>query len=97
MPAIATIEKLPANGTMDDTALPEEVHLYKDDLDLKYQLSILPDVIQVRNEKFENNLLITKVTNAKTICSILAEVSFGKEMLSEVVCLIKLFSHHLYC
>ena len=52
MPVVATIEKLlldAANGkrTIDDT-LPEELQLYKDDLDisrLKYQLSMLPDVI----------------------------------------------------
>ena len=31
------------------------------------------------------------MTNARTICSIMAEISLGKEMLSEVVRLIKLF------
>ena len=80
--------------------VPWMVRLYqknyntKNDLDLsqlKCQLSMLPDVIRVRNQKLENNLPITKVTNVRTICSIMAEISLGKEMLSEVVRLIKLF------
>ncbi|XP_062512635.1 zinc finger MYM-type protein 1-like [Corticium candelabrum] len=99
MPVAATIEKLlldAVNGTytMDGTALPEELQLYKDDLDLsrlKYQLSMLPDVVQVRNRKLENNPPITEVTNVRTICSIMADISLCKEMLSEVVHLIKLF------
>ena len=52
---------------------------------------MLPDVIRVRNQKLENKLPTTKVTNVRTVCSIMAEISLGKEMLSEVVRLIKLF------
>ncbi len=99
MPVAATIEKVllhAANGicTTDSTDLPEELQLYKDDLDLsrlKDQLSMLPDVIRVRNQKLETNSPITKVTNVRTICSIMAEISLGKEMLSEVVRLINIF------
>ena len=99
MPPAATVEKLlldAANSTctMNGTDLPEELEAYKDDLDisqLKYQLSMLPDIIRVRNEKLHNTPPITKVTNVRTICSIMGEISLGKEMLSEVVCLIKIF------
>lgn len=44
-------------------------------------------LIRVRNEKLQNNPPITKVTNIRTICSIMT----GKEILSEVVRLIKIF------
>ena len=101
MPLVATIQKLlldAANGafTTDGTTLPEELQLYKENLDLsrlKHQLSMLPDIIRVRNQKLENSLQITNVTNVQSICFIMAEISLSKEMFSEVVCLIKLF----YC
>ena len=50
--------------------IPEELQLYKNDLDLsqlKYQLFILPDVIRVTNQKVQNDVLITKVKNVRTI------------------------------
>ena len=57
MPVVAAIEKLlldAANGTMESMELPEEILLYKNDLDLtrlKVQLPMLPDAIRVRNQK----------------------------------------------
>ena len=57
MPVVVVIEKLlldAANGNLDSTEIPEELQLYKNDLDLsrlKYQLLMLPDVIRVRNQR----------------------------------------------
>ena len=45
-------------------------------------------LFESRNQKLENNLPITKVKNVRTL---MAETSLGKEMLLEVVRLIKLF------
>lgn len=62
MPVVAAIEKLllnAANGTMESMELPEEILLYKNDLDLtrlKVQLPMLPDAIQVRNQKVQRLL-----------------------------------------
>ena len=50
--------------------ISEELQLYKNDLDLsrlKYQLFMLPDVIRVTNQKVQNDVLITKVKNVRTI------------------------------
>ena len=97
MPVVVAIEKLlldAANGTLDSAEIPEELQLYKNDLDLsrlKYQLLMLPDVIRVRNQKLQNDVPITKVTNVRTIYSVMSEISLGKEMFSEVLRLIKIF------
>ena len=97
MPVVAAIEKLlldAANATLVSTDLPEELQLYKDDLDLsrlKCQLPMLPDVIRVRNQKLQNNVPIPKVTNVRTLYSVMTEISLSTEMFSEVIRLIKLF------
>lgn len=52
---------------------------------------MLPDVIRVRNQKLQTDVPITKVTNVRTIYSVMSEISLGKEMFSEVLRLIKIF------
>ena len=97
MPVVVIIEKLlldAANGNLDSTEIPEELQLYKNDLDLsqlKYQLLMLPDVIRVRNQRLRNDVPITKVTNVRTLYSVMCEISLGKEIFSEVLRLIKIF------
>ena len=62
MPVVTVLEKLlldSANGksTIGSGELPEELQLYKNDIDLaklKLQLLMLPDLIQTRNAKCPN-------------------------------------------
>ena len=97
LPVMAVLEKVLmdyANGitAFCSTELPHEFDLYKDDLDLsklKTQLSMLPDLIVTRNTR--NSVPIKKVTNVRTICDIINETSVGREMLSEVIKLLKIF------
>ena len=91
MPVVTVLEKLlldSANGksTIGSGELPEELQLYKNDIDLakpKLQLLMLPDLIRTRNAKSPNTVPV-KVTNVRTICEIMNDVGIGKEMLSEV-------------
>lgn len=72
----------------------EDLQMYKNDLDLKRlhtQLLMLPDLIRTRNTKLSSDVPIRKVTNVRTICDVMKEVQVGKEMLSQVVRLLKIF------
>ena len=97
LPVMAVLEKVLmdyANGitAFCSTKLPHEFDLYKDDLDLsklKTQLSMLPDLIVTRNSR--NSVPIKKVTIVRTICDIINETNDGREMLSEVIKLLKIF------
>ena len=88
MPVVVVIELLldAANSNLDSTEIPEELQLYKNDLDLsrlRYQLLMLPDVIRVRNQRLQNDVPITKVTNVRKLYSVMCEISLGKEMFSD--------------
>lgn len=97
MPVVTVLEKLlldSANGkcTTGSGELPEELQLYKNDIDLaklKLQLLMLPDLIRTRNAKSPNTVPV-KVTNVRTICEIMNDVGIGK-MLSEVYRLLQIF------
>ena len=101
MPVVAVLEKLlldSANGTstLATGELPEELQLYKNDIDLaklKLQLLMLPDLIRTRNSKSPNTVPIKKVTNVRTISEVVNDVGIGKEMLSEVFRLLQIFLH----
>jgi len=67
---------------------------YQSDLDLprlKVQLQMLPDLNRTRNIKLPNSVPIKEVTNVRTLCDLIHKVSMSKEMLSEVVHLIRFF------
>ena len=73
---------------------PEELNLYKNDIDLKklkIQLQMLPDLVRTRNVKVPNCIPIKSITNVRTICDIMNETNISKEMLSEVLKLLKVF------
>ena len=98
LPMAAMIETLlvtAANSTSIDLGeLPEELKLYENDIDLKKlktQLQMLPDLVQTRNVKIPNCIPIKSVTNVRTICDIMNEINISKEMLSEVLKLLKIF------
>ena len=79
-------------GTIDD--LPQDLKLYEKDVNLpklKIQLQMLPDLIRTQNQKLTSSPPIKKVTNLRTICDVINEVSLSKDMFSEVVCLLKIF------
>lgn len=97
VPVAGVMEKLllnAANRTCIELGeLPEELELYKSDVDLpklKTQLQMLPDLIRTRNVKVPNCVPIKRVTNVQTICDIMNEVNMSKEM-SEVFRLLKIF------
>ena len=52
---------------------------------------MLPDVVRVRNQKLQNSVPITKVTNVRTIHSVMADTLLGKEMFPEILQLVKIF------
>ena len=81
-------------STIGSGELPEELQLYKNDIDLaklKLQLLMLPDLIRTRNTKNPNTVPVKKVTNVRTICEIMNDVGIGKEILSEVFRLLQIF------
>ena len=88
MPVVAVIEKVlldVANGAQSfgSGEFPEELQLYRNDVDmhrLKAQLLMLPDLIRTRNSKLSNSVPIKRVTNVRTICDIMNEISISKEM-----------------
>jgi hypothetical protein len=97
LPMAAMIETLlvtAANSTTIDLELPEELQLYENDIDLnklKTQLQMLPDFVQTRNVKIPNCIPIKSISNVRTICDIMNEINISKEMLSEVLKLLKIF------
>jgi len=87
------------NGLPDSGDRPEEIQqLYQSDLDLprlKVQLQMLPDLIRTRNIKLPNSVPIKEVINVRTLYDLINKVSMSKEMLSEVVRLIRFFKQYL--
>jgi len=87
------------NGLSDSGDRPEEIQqLYQSDLDLprlKVQLQMLPDLIRTRNIKLPNSVPIKEVINVRTLYDLINKVSMSKEMLSEVVRLIRFFKQYL--
>ena len=58
---------------------------------LKLQLQTLPDLICTRNGKVVGGPPIVQVTNVRTLCDVMNEVSMSKEMFSEVIKLLTIF------
>ena len=82
------------NTSIDLGQLPEEMQLHKNDIDLqklKHQLQMQPDLIRTRNVNVPNCIPIKSVTNVRTICDIMNEINMSKEMLSEVLKLLKIY------
>ena len=52
---------------------------------------MFPDLIKTRNQKVHSSFAIKKVTNVRTIYTLLNEVEAGKTMLSEVNHLLQIF------
>ena len=75
-----------SNGTpiSDSKELPGEFLLYDKDIDLnrlKMQLQMLPDLIRARNAMpYSSHVPIKVVTNLRTLCDIMNELSVSKEM-----------------
>jgi len=96
MPVAEVIERVlldAANGTFSGE-LPQELQMYKNDIDLtrvKVQLQMMPDLIRTRNQLPTNLVPIKKVTNVRTICDVMNDVSVSKDMLSQVHRLLKIF------
>lgn len=70
------------------------VTLYQKDLDLprlKVHMQMLPELVRTRNTKLANSVPIKQVLNLRTLHDIMNEVSMSKEMLSEVLRLLKIF------
>ena len=86
MPVAEVIERVlcdAANGTFSGE-LPQELQMYKNDIDLtrlKVQLQMMPDLIRTRNQLPTNLVPIKKVTNVRTICDVMNDVSASKDML----------------
>ena len=95
MPVAAVIEKTllaAANGSPEQVS--DDLHIYKNDLDLarlQTQLHMLPDLIRTKNMKLTSGVPIRRVTNVRTICGVMNEVSMSKDMFSEFLRLIKIF------
>ena len=97
---VAVIEKTlldAANGSLEQ--ISDDLQIYKNDLNLvrlQTQLHMLPDLIRTRNMKPNCDVPITRVTNVRTLCEVINEVSMSKVMFSEVLRLIKLLRNTRY-
>ena len=72
--------------------LPDDLQLYEKDVDIKQliaQLRMLPDLLRVYNEK-NPHTSIKKVTNLRTLCDVMNDVSCSKTMFSEVFKLLRI-------
>ena len=95
LPVAAGIEKMllaAVNGNPEQ--VPDELQIYKNDLDLarlQVQLQMLPDLIHTRNLKLTSDIPIRRVTTVRTLCEVMNDVSISKSMFSEVLHLMKIF------
>lgn len=88
LPVAAVLEKTlidAANSSPDQVS--DDLQIYKNDLNLvrlQTQLHMLPDLIRTRNMKPTCAVPIRRVTNVRTLCEVMNEVSMSKFMFSEV-------------
>ena len=86
MPVAAAIQKLlldAANGTLEDSKVPEVLTLYTKFLDIPHlsiEFKMIPDLVTIKAYN-EENQPICRVTNVRTICEILNSVSSSKTMI----------------
>ena len=98
LPDVAAIEKMlldAANGSAEQVS--NDLQIYKNDLDLvrlQTQLHMLPDLIRIRNMMPTCDVPITRVTNIRTLCEVINEVSMSKVMFSEVYSFDEDFLHN---
>ena len=87
MPVAAAIENTLLNSANSgDGHISEEVKLYSKEIDierLKIQLQILPELIRTYNQKNPGKS-IKRVTNLRTLCEVMSDISSSKSLLSEV-------------
>ena len=87
MPIAVAIEKTLLNSAnTGDSHISEEVKLYSKEINierLKIQLQMLPELIRTYNEK-NLSMSIKKVTNLRTLCELMCDVSSSKSLLCEV-------------
>ena len=95
IPVAASIEKLlleAANGTLSDSCdISEQLKLYAKNVDiphLKTEFQMLPDLVKTYNE---NNRVICRVTNVRTLGELMNNVSDSKLLFREVFKLTKIF------
>lgn len=98
LPIVALIEKVllsAANGQLASSdALSDELKVYENDINLprlSIQLQMLPDLIRTRNRMGTTAIPIKEVTNLRTLCDIINELSISKEMFLEVIRFLKIF------
>ena len=95
MPVAAVLEKTllsSANNELSTNDLPSELKLYSKDVDVDrflLQLKMLPDLVKAYNET-HSSTPVRKVTNVRTLCEILNNVSSSKSLFSEVFKMIQL-------
>ena len=75
-----------------DGHVPDEIKLYSKEIDiehLKIQLQMLPELIRTFNE---NNpaIAVKNVTNLRTLCEVMSDVSSSKNLLCEVFNLLRI-------
>ena len=66
--------------------IPNEIKLYSKEIDierLRIQLQMLPKLVRTFNEK-NSATAIKKVTNLRTLCKVMSNVSSSKNLLCEV-------------
>ena len=91
MPVAAVMEKLllDAAQNVSVTDLPRELDIYKD-LDkqcLVIQLRMIPELVRAYNER-NPSTIIRQVTNLRTLCEMMNNVTSSKTMFSEVCTLL---------
>jgi len=100
MPVAEVIERVlldAANGTFSGE-LPQELQMYKNDIDLtrlKVQLQMMPDLIRTRNQLPTNLVPIKKVTNVRTICDVMNDVSGARTCCHKCIVYLKSFTPYL--
>ena len=96
MPVAAVLEKMLLDASQisfdDPGALPSELEMYSKDIDrhrLFAQLNMLPDLIGTYNER-NPATAIKQVTNLRTLCEIMNDVTSSKIMFREVFYLLRI-------
>ena len=84
--AVAVEQTLLNSANSGDDHIPEDLKMYSKDIDiecLRIQLKMLPELIRTYTEK-NPATPIKKVTNLRTLCDIMTDVSSSKSLLCEV-------------
>ena len=91
MPVAAAVEATLFNSASGADGHIPGIKLYSKEIDierLRIQLQMLPELIRTFNEK-NSATAVKKVTNLRTLCEVMSDVSSSKSLLCEIFSLLR--------